>query len=97
MAGLYDNQQGIYLQELSLEEGYWFQNDDGLLYIVPNPAFGIHDPVGPGDETEEKLNAAISGELFLKANPEQVAEDLGLEYVPPYLKRFDHHTGYYVA
>lgn len=97
MAGVYDNEQGCYLQDPGLERGYWFQNDDGLLYIVPNPAFGIQDPVGPGDETEEKLNAAIGGGVFLKANPERIAEDLGLEYVPPGLKRFDPQTGYYVA
>lgn len=97
MAGLYDNETGLYLHELSLEKGYWFQNDEGDLYIIPNPMFGLRDTEGPGDDTEEELNAAIGGGMFLKVNPEQVAEDLGLEYVPPGLKRFDPQTGYYVA
>ena len=101
MSGFYDSEQGQYAQTAGMEKGHWYTNDEGSLYIVPNPCDGHAEIVGPGDETLAALNTIYrkaDGQVpFDAMNTESIAKDLGLSVVPDALKRFDTAVGYLSA
>lgn len=88
------------------EHGHWyFREDDGALFIVPDDRHGLAETYGPDDETLDKLNEIYrsleekwkSPNWFDKVDTHIVQAITGLTYVPEYLHRFDQTAGWYTA
>jgi hypothetical protein len=95
---MFNNETGLYDNVPWLEHGLWCEDANGTLYIIPNDRHGHAEIHGPGDDTEDALNAlcrtATNAEGF--PDPAQV-EALGLTIIPDALKRFGPEDGYYHA
>ena len=90
MPGLFDNQNGCYVNLTEIEQGDWFSDQDRQLYIIPLDG----DSFGPDDEIMDKIEKAYREKGQLSDND---MKRLGLEKVLPVLKRFSPDRGYYVA
>lgn len=98
MPGIYDNEKGVYLEAPGLEKGHWFKDAEGNLFIVPDESYGLAEIEGPDGVILDALNAAYQGiKQLTEINPESIAEDLELDFIPDYLKRFDPEVGHYSA
>jgi len=98
MAGLYDNEKRVHLEEECMMKGHWYRDPDtNLLYIVPNDEFGSAEIIGPDDDIEERLNVYYRNTAMADVDTELVASVLGLEIIPEILFRFDEGAGYYTA
>jgi hypothetical protein len=95
--GTRDEETGIFFKSPGLENGHWYLDDDGYLYIVPNDNYDIEETAGPDNETVDALNALYREKDFDSINPDEVAEKLGLEFVHDVLRRFDPQSGFYTA
>ncbi len=91
MAGLYDNEQRIYVELPELEQGDWFLDEDRILYIYPTDGGNEHAP-------DNEINDALLSLYRLKNGPsDKDLEILGLTRVPAVLKRFSPSQGYFTA
>ncbi|WP_432263096.1 hypothetical protein [Cupriavidus sp. TMH.W2] len=90
----FDNEISRYLKTPALEHGHWY-TDDGLLFIMPNPLYGLCDSVGPDDANEETLNSLYGENGFDRIDPNEVARNLGLNIIHDWQKRFDPGVGYF--
>lgn len=97
MSGPYDNESQVYLASECLAHGHWYLDEDGMLYIVPNPQYGLAEIEGPDDEICSLLGKVYQAKEFAEVDPEEVAKMHDLEYVSPVLHRFTEQTGYYSA
>jgi hypothetical protein len=86
----------------SFENGHWYvREDDHALFIVPDDRLGVADTHGPDDETLNKLDQAYRSMDQSKANwfdlveRTALANELGLQIVHDWQKRFDAERGYY--
>lgn len=95
MAGHFDNESSRYLETPALEHGHWYTDDDGMLFIMPNPKYGLCDSVGPDDVNEQTLNNIYSDKDFDRIDPNEVAVNLGLNFIQDWQKRFDPAVGYF--
>ena len=95
--GPYDNDACIYLESPWLQQGHWYQGDDGSLYIVPTTAHGLAEIEGPDGEVLDALNAAYRTTDFDKVDQEAVAKRLDIDVIPEVLKRFSEEIGYFSA
>ena len=99
MPGTFDNEAGVYLFEEWYDEGDWFEDTKGFLYIMPTDEYadeyGSAESIGPDNETEDWLNA------YYRDYEECPSEDNlaahGLVKIPAVLQRFDPDCGYYHA
>lgn len=92
--GPFDSEKGIYLDTEGYENGHWYLNAEGQLYIVPDAEAEIE---GPDDEIEAALNTIYRDKPFADINQSEVATTLGLEVVLDVFKRFSPEAGYYNA
>jgi hypothetical protein len=77
-----------------LMSGDWFEDAEGMLYIVPQPDV-MAECYGPDNDIVDKINAACRDHD--KLNDTDVAE-LGLTRIQDFLKRYDEGgLGYYHA
>ena len=97
MPGLYANDDRRYIEVPSLEHGHWYTDDDGALFIMPDPQYGLCDSVGPDDVNAETLTHLYSKTAFDKLDPNEVSRNHGLTAIPNVLKRFDPQIGYFTA
>ena len=88
--GPYDNetQQHIYFRELM--DGEWFEDEEGLLYILPVAGTIISDE-GPDNATMDVLRAAWP------PIRQAILDDRGLVRIPSAIRRFNPIDGYYHA
>jgi hypothetical protein len=91
------NKDGEYEKTNGLENGHWYLDPDGLLFIVPTEEDGLAEIEGPDGAILDQLNAVYRETPFEKVDQRQVAADLGLDIVLDVLKRFDPETGFYHA
>lgn len=92
---MFDNETGKHVAVDWLEDGDWYEDAEGMLYIIP--AFGaVAEIEGPDGETCDLLNGLCRAHQK-KNPPAHEVEALGLKYVPDFLKRFDPQAGYYHA
>lgn len=89
--GPFDNEAGVYIASQEHEDGDWYVDNDGQLYIVPADG----EIEGPDNDLLCRLNDIYREDE--KPSPAKIAEELGLELVAPVLKRFDAAVGYYHA
>lgn len=95
--GTLDEATGEYIQAPELENGHWYLDDEGLLYIVPNDLHGIAEIEGPDGDTMDELNARYRKAGFENINTEELAKALDLDFIPDVLRRFDPQSGFYTA
>ncbi len=98
MPGTFDNEARVYLFEEWYDEGDWFEDEEGFLYIVP--VGDDAEIIGPDNETEDWLNQyyrdhEIKGWVSIPS--EQQLAKHGLVEIPAVLRRFDPDCGYYHA
>jgi len=93
-----------YSQDPCFEQGHWFINEDGDLYIVPDDRQGIAEIFGPDDDTLDALNsiyreAEKDGDLdwFDAVDIEGICQKLDLTFVHQWQRRFDTGKGWYVV
>lgn len=91
------NENNQYEKTAGLENGHWYRDSDGMLYIVPTEEDGLAEIEGPDGDVTDKLNAVYRDTAFAKVDQHQVARELGLEVVLDVLKRFDSEIGFYSA
>lgn len=91
------NEQNEYVKTNGLENGHWYVNQNGMLFIVPSEEDGIAEIEGPDGAVLDQLNAIYRETPFEKVDQAQVANDLGLEVIQDVLKRFDPAIGFYHA
>ena len=91
--GLYDNHTGEYAECEWLTEGFWFVDEDGNLYIIPQKGV-VAESEGPDTDLCDELGRLVEehGEV-----PVDAWDRLGVAPVPEILKRFDPWWGYYNA
>jgi len=93
MPGTFDNEARVYLFEEWYDEGDWFEDEEGFLYIVPTDEYGFAETIGPDNATEDWLNR-----YYHEHNEQPSEEELvkhGLHTIPVALRRFDPWCGYY--
>ena len=91
--GTYDNETGLYLFDNYLFDGRWYEDSEGMLYIIPALDV-VAENEGPDNEIMDAINARN------RAGRELSDEDvltLGLSEVPSPLKRWSPLDGYYHA
>ena len=95
MPGYYDNENGCYVEAPWLDEGDWYVDEEGMLYIIPQ-AGAVAEIEGPDNDMIDQLNA-----MCRESDPDlpdiDEVEGLGLTYVPDHLHRLDPDRGYYHA
>lgn len=89
------DENGVYQKTAGLENGHWYLDNDGMLYIVPSEEDGLAEIEGPDSEILEQLNAIYREAPFDKVDQQQVANDLGLDIILDVFKRFDPEIGFY--
>lgn len=94
MPGLYNNETECHEPADWLENGMWFEDEHGNLYIVPTPDAGaeIEGPDGPIIEQLNLICRENGGIVTIEDG-----ERLGLTYIHDFLRRFDPDNGYYHA
>jgi len=95
MPGTFDNETRVYLFEEWYDEGDWFEDKEGFLYIMPTDDYGTAESLGPDNKTEDWLNWH-----YREYNERPTEEELtthGLHDIPPVLRRFDSDCGFYHA
>jgi hypothetical protein len=98
MAGLYDNDKGVYIEEPCMMHGHWYVDPEtNQLFIVPNDDFGSAEIIGQDEEIVERLNVYYRGTSMKDVDTELVESILGLERVPETLFRFSEDIGYFTA
>lgn len=96
MAGLFCNEQQVYVPVDSLLYGHWYyKRESEQLIIISNDDYGICDDVGADEELLDKIQNIYRVDSFLNIDQDRVAEQLGLEVVQEYQKSLDPDTGYY--
>jgi len=89
---MYDNETRLFLFDQEDFDSQWFDDGEGLTYIIGGPNSEIE---GPDNKILDALNAACrenAGHV-----PEEVADALGLTPVGDGLKRWNEVDGYYHA
>lgn len=81
-----------YLKVKHYDDGHWYLDEQGLLFIVPNTIAEIE---GQNGEILNALNQVYRETPFLEVNTDTVSAQLGLVLVPDIYKRFDAIIGYY--
>lgn len=89
----YDNAAGQCVRSSNLDNGHWYQDGEGNLYIVPDNG----EIEGPDNDVLEKLNSAYRVRSFYDVNEDEMARNLGLEVVYSWQQRFDPVKGYFAA
>lgn len=87
---MFNNETGLYEHCDWLEDGDWFEDEQGLLYIVPTNA----ECEGPANDTMDKIIALCKDHGRLT---DEDCETLNLTRIPNVLKRFNPEDGYYHA
>ena len=95
MPGTFDNEARVYLFEEWYDEGDWFEDEEGFLYIVPTDEYGFAETIGPDNETKDWLNNYYLYHNEVPNNDQLT--DHGLVEIPAVLRRFDPDCGYYHA
>jgi len=98
MPGTFDNETRLYLFDEWYDEGDWFEDEDGFLYIVP--VGDGAETIGPDNETEDWLNAYYRDneeEGWVPHPSDELLKKHGLHTIPPVLRRFNPYDGYYHA
>jgi len=86
-----------YIHSGGLQNGHWYVDGEGFLYIVPDDRYGIEECAGPDNTTMDALNALYRETAFDSVNPSEVAIRMGLDFIPEMLRRFDRESGFYTA
>jgi hypothetical protein len=90
---MYDNETGLFLFCDWLMDADWFEDGDGMLYIVPRPHI-VAEIDGSDGPLLDAMNAACRDHDQLTGAD---CSRLGLSRVDDVLKRFDPFDGYYHA
>ena len=93
MPGFYNNRTGEYVSEKCYDEGDWFEDTEGFLYIVP--VGDDAETIGPDNKTEDWLN-----EHYREYSEEPTEDELadhGLVTIHAVFRRFNSIDGYYHA
>jgi len=85
-----------------VEQGHWYQDDLGQVFIVPDETFAAAEIEGPDGETLDRLNRIYrrcesEGIAFKKIDQAGIAKVLELHTVEASNRRFDTRTGRYFA
>jgi len=91
----YQNEVGACVKSEGLEEGHWYVDAEGALFIVPDERFGLAEIEGPDGEVCDALNDVYRAQPFEQVDPQAVATRLGLTVVYGWQRRFDAQAGYY--
>lgn len=91
--GSYNNATGLYLFDDYLFDGRWYEDSDGVLYILPALDVGAENE-GPDNEIMDAINARHRSGRDLS---ETDVLTLGLIEVASPLKRWSPLDGYYHA
>ena len=94
--GTRDESTGIFFKSEGLDNGHWYVDAEGYLYIVPDERYGSEECAGPDNDTMDKLNAVYRETEFEDIDPFTLAKQLDLEYVSPALHRYC-ESGFYTA
>lgn len=95
--GIRDESTSQFIYIKGMDYGHWYQDADGNLYIMPDARFDDSESLGPDNEHMTALNEAYRTRKFDDIDQDELAEELGLEFVPNVLHRFDKESGFYSA
>lgn len=95
--GTRNEETGEYIFSEDLDNGHWYQDQNGNLYIIPDERNGIEGSQGPEGRVMTELNAVYRQKGFDHVDPDALANELGLEFISPVLHRFDEESGFYSA
>lgn len=95
--GTRDESTGIFFKSEGLDNGHWYVDQEGYLYIVPDDRYGLEECAGPDNDVMDQLNAVYRETEFDAIDPFAIATQLGLDFVSPALHRFDPESGFFTA
>jgi len=89
----WDNERGLWIEDGWELDSEWYEDDNGLLYIVP-PAGCYSEIIGPNTATFDDLADMLCdhGEVT-----DEDLEQLHLAHIPDAQKRFDAFSGLFHA
>lgn len=95
--GTRDESTQEFIYSKAADMGHWYRDDDDNLYIIPDDRIADEESYGPDNANMDALNAAYRAKKFDDIDQDELAAELGLEFIPNVLHRFDVESGFYSA
>ena len=94
MSGIYNNETKLYLYDEEYENGQWFEDATGYLYIIPqNNGYEIDGPDGYICDELNRMCRMQKNGIITTVDIERLC----LLPIDPVLRRFSEEGGYYHA